>query len=410
MLDFVKIMYYLRNMLRAYKYRLDPSATQTELLNKHFGSVRYVYNWALGIKTRAFQVESRTVSRFELDKQMTGLKTEFEWLNEINSQCLQAALRNLDSAYTRFFRDKKGFPRFKSKKDNWHSFSCPQNVKVDFAAQTMQLPKIGKVRFVCSRTFEGMIKTVTVSKTPTGKVFASVLVDTGSPDRLNVLPAKAPLIQSLAVGIDVGLKAFATLSTGETIANPRFLRKSIKTLKRLSHQHSKKKKGSANRDKSRIRLARQHERVTNQRNDFLHKTSTAITKQFDTICVENLNISGMMKNPKLARAIADVSWGSFISMLEYKCEWQGKNLVKIGRFEPSSRLCTCGRINREITLKDRVWTCGSCGTTHDRDMLAATNIVRFAFVKQNLIGMDSPESTLVELDSSSTLKQESPCL
>jgi putative transposase len=368
-------------MLVAYRYRLDPSSSQTELLNKHFGSVRYVYNWALGIKTKAFQVESRTVSRFELDKQMTGLKTELEWLNEINSQCLQAALRNLDSAYTRFFREKKGFPRFKSKKDNRHSFSCPQNVKVDLAAQTMQLPKIGKVRFVCSRTFEGVVKTVTVSRTPTGKVFASVLVDT--PD---VVPAKVPLLQSTAVGIDVGLNAFATLSTGETIANPRFLKKSIKKLKRLSRQHSKKKKGSANRDKSRIRLARQHERVTNQRNDFLHKVSTRIVRENQTVCVENLNIAGMMKNHKLARAISDVAWGSFVSMLDYKCEWQGKNLIKIGRFEPSSKLCTCGTLNHSLTLKDRVWTCSACGTTHDRDILAANNIVRFAFVKQNRIG------------------------
>lgn len=336
---------------------------------------------------------------------MTGLKTELDWLNEINSQCLQAALRNLDSAYTRFFREKKGFPRFKSKKDNRHSFSCPQNVKVDFAAQTMQLPKIGKVRFVCSRTFEGVVKTVTVSKTPTGKVFASVLVET--PDGL---PLKAPLVQSTAVGIDVGLKDFATLSTGATIANPRFLKKSIKKLKRLSRQHSKKKKGSANRDKSRIRLARQHERVTNQRNDFLHKVSTRIVRENQTVCVENLNISGMMKNHKLARAIADVSWGSFVSMLEYKCEWQGKNLVRIGRFEPSSRLCTCGTINRDLTLKDRVWTCGNCGTTHERDILAANNIVRFAFQRQNILGLDRPDFKPVETDSSWSLTQESPAL
>jgi putative transposase len=150
--------------------------------------------------------------------------------------------------------------------------------------------------------------------------------------------------------------------------------------------------------------------VTNQRNDFLHKVSTRIVRENQTVCVEDLNISGMMKNHKLARAIADVSWGSFIGMLEYKCEWQGKSLVKIGRFDPSSKLCTCGTINRELILKDRVWTCGSCGTTHDRDILAANNIVRFAFQKQNLIivGRESPEPTPVELDSSSTLKQESP--
>lgn len=394
-------------MFRAYKYRIYPTSTQTELLNKHMGSVRYVYNWALAIKTKAFQVESKTVSRFELDKQLTGLKGELDWLKEINAQSLQASLRHLDSAYTRFFRDKKGFPRFKSKKDNHHSFECPQNCKVSFANSTLQLPKIGKVKAVYSRTFEGTVKTVTVSKTATGKFFASVLVET-----VDTLPAKGPLAQSEAVGIDVGLKDFATLSTGEIVKNPRFINKSLRKLKRLSRQHSKKKKGSNNKDKSRIRLARQHEKVANQRNDFLHKTSTAITKQYGVVCVENLNILGMMKNDKLSRAIADVSWGSFVSMLKYKCDWQGKHLIKIGRFEPSSKLCTCGIINRNLSLKDRVWTCESCGTTHDRDILAANNIVRFAFQKQNLItvGQELPELTPVELDSSSTLKQESPSL
>jgi putative transposase len=244
-----------------------------------------------------------------------------------------------------------------------------------------------------------------VSKTPTGKVFASVLVET-----VDVIPAKVSLVKSTAVGIDVGLKDFATLSTGEVIANPRFLKKSLKKLNRLSRQHSKKVKGSANRNKSRIRLARQHEKINNQRTDFLHKISTRIIRENQTVCVENLNISGMMKNHKLARAIADVSWGSFVSMLEYKCDWQGKNLVRIGRYEPSSKLCTCGTINHSLILKDRVWTCGSCGTTHDRDLLAANNIVRFAFVKQNLLGLDRPEITLDETDSGWSLTQESPRL
>ncbi|WP_077131690.1 RNA-guided endonuclease TnpB family protein [Spirosoma montaniterrae] len=392
-------------MLKAYHYRLYPNATQTELLNKHFGSVRYVYNWALGIKTNAYQLESKTVSRFELDKQLTRLKTELTWLGEINAQALQASLRHLDSAYTRFFREKKGFPRFKSKKDNRHSFQCPQNCKVDFAAGTLQLPKIGRINVVFSREFTGTIKTVTVAKSATGKVFASVLVETD-----DVVLVKSAPNPTTAVGIDVGLKYFATLSTGEVIANPRFLKKSLKKLRRLSRQHSKKQKGSSNRNKSKIRLARQHERVTNQRNDFLHKTSTAITKRYGTVCVENLNISGMMKNSRLSRAIADVSWGSFVSMLEYKCDWQGKNLVRIGRFEPSSKLCTCGTINHSLTLKDRVWTCSRCGVTHDRDILAANNIVRFAFQKQNLIGMDSAESTLGERNGSLSLSQESPSL
>ena len=378
-------------MLRAYRYRLSPNSEQSILLNKHFGSVRFLYNFALAKKTAAYQTEGKSLSRYDIQAELPALKVEHEWLKEINSQSLQSALLNLDSAYTRFFREKKGFPRFKSKKDNRHSFQCPQNVSVDFANSTIRLPKIGKIKAVFSREFIGTIKTVTISKTPTGKVFASVLVDT--PEQI---PAKAPLSQATAVGIDVGLSHFATLSDGTVIANPRFLKKSLKKLKRLSRRHSKKVKGSNNRNKSRIRLSRQHEKVTNQRKDFLHKTSTAIVKQYDTVCVENLNISGMMKNHKLARAIADVSWGSFVSMLEYKAEWQGRNLVKIGRFEPSSKLCTCGTLNHALTLKDRIWTCGSCGTTHDRDLLAATNIVRFAFVKQNLLGMDSAEIKPVE--------------
>lgn len=389
-------------MLRAYRYRLYPDQTQTDLLMRHVGSVRYLYNWALAKKTQAYQTENKSLSRYDIQAELPALKTEHEWLKEINSQALQAALLNLDSAYTRFFREKKGFPRFKSKKDNRQSFQCPQNCKVDFTASTIQLPKIGRVKAVFSREFIGTIKTVTVSKTATGKFFASVLVET--PD---VLPGKGPLLQSEAVGIDVGLKDFATLSTGEKIANPKFLKRSLKRLKRLSRQHSKKKKGSRNKDKSRIRLARQHEKVANQRNDFLHKVSTRIVRENQVVCVESLNISGMMKNDRLSRAIADASWGSFVSMLEYKCEWQGKHLVKIGRFEPSSKLCTCGTLHRELTLKDRVWTCGSCGTTHDRDRLAANNIVRFAFQKQNLIGRDTSESTLVETDVSWSLKQES---
>lgn len=395
-------------MLKAYKYRISPNADQEVLLNKHFGSVRFLYNWALEKKTTAYQSENKSLSRYDIQKELPGLKQDFEWLKEINSQSLQSALLNLDNAYTRFFREKKGFPRFKSKKDNRHSFQCPQNVTVDFANSIIKLPKIGKVKAIFSREFIGTIKTVTISKTPTGKVFASILVDTGEG-----VPVKAPLSQDTAVGIDVGLSHFATLSTGEVIANPRFLKKSARRLKRLSRKHSKKVKGSNNRNKSRIRLARQYEKVSNQRNDFLHKVSTKIVRdnQTGTICVEDLNISGMMKNHKLAKAIADVSWGSFINMLEYKCEWHGKNLVKIGRFDPSSKLCTCGTINKSLTLKDRVWTCGSCGATHDRDVLAANNIVRFAFVKQNLIGVDSTDSKPVEnLAVAKSVKQESPRL
>jgi putative transposase len=389
-------------MFKAYKYRIYPDSTQTILLNKHFGCVRYLYNWALLKKMNLYQTEGRFISRYEIQKELPSLKKEFSWLSEVNAQSLQSALINLESAYTRFFREKKGFPRFKSKKDNRYSFQCPQDVKVDFLDSTIRLPKVGKIRAVLSRKFTGKVKTVTVSKTPSGKFFASILTQNEEE-----IPDKTVPLKENSIGIDVGLKYFATLSSGEKIKNPRFLLKSIVKLKRLSRKHSKKKSGSNNKNKSRITLARQHEKVANQRNDFLHKVSTRIVRDNQTVCVENLNIAGMMKNHKLARAISDVSWGTFISMLEYKCDWYGKSLIKIGRFEPSSKLCTCGALNQSLALKDRVWTCAKCGVTHDRDLLAANNIVRFAFQKQNLIGMGNAEFTSVERAIVPSLKQES---
>lgn len=389
-------------MLKSFKYLIVPNKEQTILLNKHFGCARFVYNWALSEKIKAYQTENNSLSRFDLDKQLTAKKKELEWIKEVNAQSLQASLRHLDSAYTRFFREKKGFPKFK-KKSNKQSFECPQGVWVDFSKSIIKLPKIGKVEINLSRQFTGTIKTVTVSKTPTGKYFASILVDTQTATPTPEKPDK-----SKAIGIDVGISDFATLSTGEKIKNPRFLKKSLKKLKNLQYKHSKKKKGGSNRNKSRIKLAREYEKVTNQRNDFLHKVSTRIVRENQSICVENLNIKGMMKNHKLAQAISDVSWGSFIGMLKYKCEWQGKNLIQIGRFEPSSKLCICGVLNKELSLKDRIWTCKSCGAEHDRDTLAANNIVRFSFQKQNLIGWGTPESTLGETASiDASLSQES---
>ena len=321
-------------MFQAFKTRLYPNAAQRELLGKHFGCVRFLYNWGLAKKTEAYQTTGKTISRFDLNKQLTALKQqpETEWLKEVNAQSLQSAFISLESAYTKFFREKRGFPKFKSKHRSRASFECPQGVKVDFATGTIQLPRFGPIRAEYSRTFEGAIKTVTVGMSPTGKYYASVLVDTGLP-----APTRPPIKAETAVGIDVGLKAFATLSTGEEIANPRFLKKSLTRLRRLSRQHSKKQKGSANRSKSRVKLARQHEKVTAQRQDFLHKTSTRIVRenQTETVCVENLNIAGMLKNHSLARAVADASWGSFLSMIQYKCARYGKNYVEIGRFQPS---------------------------------------------------------------------------
>lgn len=384
-------------MLKAFKYRLYPAPEQVPALAQHFGCVRWVYNWGLATKKAAFEQEKKSVSCNTLVKTLPALKSaeETAWLKDVYSQTLQSSLRNLDAAYTRFFREKKGFPKFKSKHGK-QSFQVPQGATVDFAVGTISLPKIGDVKAVLSRTFAGKVKTVTVSRTPTGKYFASVLVETPE-----VLPAKAPLNEVTAVGVDVGLKDFATLSTGEKIANPKRLKKSMKRLKYLQYKHSKKKKGGShgcrgsNREKARKRLARQYEKVTNQRNDFLHKLATRLVRENQTVCVENLNIAGMMKNHNLAQAIADVSWSRFVDILRYKCDWYGKNLLFIGRFEPSSKMCPCGRINSALTLADRIWQC-ECGLVHDRDILAARNIKKFAFQKQNLVGWDPPEVTLGE--------------
>jgi putative transposase len=381
-------------VFRSYKYRLYPTTEQKTAFAKHFGCARFVYNWALAKKIEAYQKERKTLSRFALQRELPSIKKspEYCWLAEVNSQSLQASLENLDKAFRMFFRDRKGFPKFKKKRIR-QSFQVPQNARVNFESGTLTLPKIGPVKAVFHRTFEGTIKTVTVSRATTGNYFASILVETSVSS-----PPKPSMREETAIGIDLGVKHFATLSTGEKVGNPKYLKRSLKRLKRLQRRVSRKCKGSKNREKARLRLAKFHERITNQRLDFLHKLTYRLTheNQVDTICLENLNVAGMMQNHPLAQAISDVSWAKFVGLLTYKADWYGKNIVFIGRFEPSSRLCTCGYVNQVLTLREREWTCPNCGTVHDRDMLAANNIRRFAFQTQDLLGRDTPEVTLGE--------------
>jgi len=367
-------------MFKAFKYRIYPNSEQIELIHKHFGCVRWVYNYALSKKMSVYQADNKSLSKSVLSKELPILKkTEAVWLMEVNAQSLQASLENLDKAYTKFFRDKKGFPKFKSKKDNRQSFSVPQNAKINFADSTLSLPKFkSEIKIILHRKIEGDIRNITVTKTPTGKYFASILVETNES-----IPAKNPIDENKAVGIDLGIKTFATLSDGTSIANPKFLRKSLKKLKRLQRSVSRKKKESESRVKAINKLALIHEKVSNQRNDFLHKTTTFLIRNYDTICLETLKPSNMVKNHKLAQALSDIAIGKFNELLEYKAEWCGKNILRIGRFEPSSKLCTCGEINRELKLSDRAWTCKKCNATHDRDQLAANNIKRMAFHSLN---------------------------
>lgn len=329
------------------------------------------------MKITAYKERKETLGNVYLTNLMKSeLKAEHEWLSEVNSQSLQSALRNLDTAYTNFFRNTKavGFPRFKSRKDR-QSFLCPQHCRVDFKKETITIPKAKDIPAVLHRNFKGTVKTVTVSMTPSGKYFASVLVDTA----IQVLPPIRVQVDT-ALGIDLGIKSLAVCSDGRTFDNPKNLQKSLGRLKLLQKRLSRKQKGSSNRNKARIRVARLQEYIANSRKDNLHKITHALThdSQVRTICMEDLNVKGMQRNHHLAQAVGDASFGMFLTLLEYKCSWYGVNLIKTGRFAPSSKTCgKCGHVYKGLKLSERSWTCPKCGTHHDRDFNAACNIKEF---------------------------------
>lgn len=408
-------------MLKSYKYRLYPNKSQEVLINKHFGACRWLYNYGLAKKTATYTKDKTTVSRFDLQAELPVLKKteEYSWLSEINSLSLQAVLRNLDTAFKNFFREKKGFPKFKSKKVNKHSFQVIQNTKVDFEANKISVPKIPSIKAKLHRKFVGEVKTCTILKTATGKYYISVLVETNED-----IPEKKDISENQAIAFDLGIKSFLVASNGDVIDNPRFLKKSLKKLNRVNRWHSRKVKGSNNRTKHRIILAKIHEKITNQRTDWLHQqTSHYIKSNYITFCFEDLSVKNMVKNHNLAQAISDVGWSTFTSQLSYKANWSGKNILTIGRFDPSSKLCSnCGYIHKELTLKDRTFKCPKCKFEIDRDYQAAKNILQFAFTKQNLvnnklekIGQGLSKYTLAESledlsNKADSLKQEAPRL
>lgn len=370
-------------MLKAYKYRIYPTKEQEESFFQHFGACRFVYNWALENKIKSYEQNGKSVSRFTLNKMMTELKEEHTWLKNVNSQSLQGATLSLETVFTKFFREKKGFPKFKSKKNPVQSFSVPQFYEVDFDKNKVKLPKIGWIKTKLHRKFKGIEKTATLSRTPTGKYYISILVD----DEQET-PVKSLFNEKVTVGIDIGIKDFAILSNGEKIDNPKYLKTSIQRLNVLQRRMSRKQKGSKNRAKARNAVSKLHERISNQRNDFQHKLSSKLIGENQALALETLNVSGMLKNHCLALHIADASWNSFVTKLEYKAEWFGKTILRIGRFEPSTKICNvCGYYNKNLTLADREWQCPDCKINHDRDINAAINIKKFALNKQNLIGI-----------------------
>jgi putative transposase len=406
-------------LLKAHKYRLYPTKEQEVLLIKTFGCTRFVYNRGLALKTALYRDSKESISIFSLIKQIVEWKKrdESKWLVDVNSQALQASLVNLDRAYTNFFKKRSSFPRFKSKFNNNQSFCNPQNTSVAWEENKVYIPKFKcGIKAVLHRKFDGKIKSSTVSRTPSGKYFISVLVETDAENP----KCKKPR-ENKTLGIDLGIKDFATFSDGTVIQNSRHLNKKLKQLKRQQRALSRKKKGSKNRDKQRVKVAKIHEKVSNSRKDFLHKVTHNIVENqnYTSIAIEDLNVAEMLKKGKknkLSRHISDAGWGTFRTFLTYKCEKKGKNLLVIGRFEPSSRLCDCGHLNSNLTLKDREWDCPSCKIHHKRDELAAKNIKKFAFCKQNTskeisVGQELPELSrktkkLLEFSVRKTLKKE----
>lgn len=370
-------------MIKAYKYRLNPNKEQRIFFEKSFGCARYVYNWGLNLRNEEYQKDGTTIGWAEICKRMTYLKKKEDtlWLNEVSAQSLQSSIRNMDAAFTRFFKEKKGYPKFKSKKGK-QSFQYVDKVYIDFSCHKVKLPKIGWVNFYKSREFIGKIGTVTISKSTTCKYYMSIVVEDGEE-----LPSKAPVKHETSVGIDVGIKDFAVLSNGQVFENPRHLEKAEKRFKVLQRRYSKKQKGSKRQERARLQLAKAHEKVRNCRTDYIHKVTSKIIRENQTVIIEDLNVGGMMKNHNLAKHIASVSWNEFFRQLQYKAEWNGVNLIRIGRFEPSSKMCLCGAINKGLKLSQREWSCPNCGRYNDRDLLAAINIKRFGLQKQNLIGI-----------------------
>jgi len=372
-------------MLKAYKYRIFPNKEQQNSMSKIFGQVRFVYNLGLETKISAYAGNKVNVNYFSLNKQITELKKELVWLKETPSQALQMSIRNLDNAYHAFFRGA-GFPKFKNKHGK-QSFSLPQGIRLSEDNKEIFIPKLKWVGIDLHRELgKGDIKTVTVSKTVTNKYFVSILVDTKQE-----LPKKRPIIEETTVGIDLGIKDFVITSDGEKFENKDFFKSTMQKLRVAQRSLARKQKGSKKREKQKLVVALLHEKIRNQRQDYLHKISKYLVDNYDTICIEDLSVSNMVKNNCLARAISDMGWRELRTMIEYKSKWQGKNISVIGRFEPSSKTCSCGRyINKGITLKDREWTCPQCNTVHDRDVNASKNIKRFGLRNKPSVAQSEP--------------------
>lgn len=357
----------MKTIHRTYKFELLPNEEQKTLLDKHFGCVRYIYNHFLNERKEQYQADKKTDNYYGQAKTLTELKKQEDtiWLKEVNSQTLQFALRSLDIAYVNFFRGNAKFPRFKSRK-NKNTFTVPQHTKV--VDGRIYAPKFKSgIKVNIHREIKGEVGKFTISKTPTGKYYVSIFTEQ------EYEPIKKT---NKSIGIDLGLKDFAITSDGVKYKNNRYTKKYARELKKAQQHLSRKQKGSNMFEKQKRKVALIHEKIVNTRQDILHKVSNDIVSNYDVICLEDLNVKGMIKNRKLSKHIADASWGTFVRFVEYKANWNDKTVVKINRWYPSSKTCNvCGYINQDLNLSIREWTCEN-GHKLDRDLNASINILK----------------------------------
>jgi len=366
---------------KVYRYRMRPTKAQEAALYRMAGARRFVYNWALARRKTHYAEHGRGIPAKQLSAELTALKTEPEtaWLKEADAQALQQALRDLDRAFEAFFEGRAGYPRFRSKKQGHIAFRTPQRARLKDGE--VYVPKVGWVRVRQSRPVEGETKSATFKRDAVGHWYVYLTAEIEVPDAV-------PLSPSNPIGVDLGLKDLFVLSNGERVPVPRFARKSKRKLRRAHRDLSRKKRGSRRREKARRRVARVHLKVANQRNNFLHKVTTDLLRRHDCVCVEALSAKGLART-KLSRSVLDAAFGEFLRQVEYKAKWNFKRSIKVGRFFPSTKLCSaCGTVNPNLTLSDRAWLCG-CGARHDRDLNAAKNVLAEGM---RLVAVGHPET------------------
>lgn len=366
-------------MYKSIKVRIYPNKDQIKVLTQHFGAARFVYNYFLNEINEAYKLDktSKVPSAFDINKKLTILKKEdnYSWLKDIHAQAMQQVACNLATAFKRFFGKVSKYPTFKSKYNGYQSISFPQKNSV--VGNKIKVPKLGliKAKFSSVIDDEAKIKSCTISRSPTGKYYAAILLEYDAE-----LPVPTTIEQDKSIGIDLGISHFAILSNGKKYNNPKYFGSYQKKLAKCQKIFARCKKSSLTRVKKKLQVSKIYEKIVNKRNDFQHKlTHELVYKSHDTTFVlETLSVKNMVKNRKLSKAISDCSWSSFVDKLKYKCAYVGKNVIQIDRFFPSSKTCShCGEAIDKLPLSIREWTCSCCDTVHDRDINAANNILKF---------------------------------